>query len=307
MTFGGPEVLQIIEREAPRPGPGEAVVRVAAATVNPTDILMRAGKQAALMTDIKPPYVAGMDFAGAIEAVGPGVEGLPIGARVMGVVNPRRPAGGAHSEKVLAPVASLVPIPGGVELAEAATLPMNGLTAIMAIEALGLAKGSTVLVTGGAGALGGYVIQLARHAGLRVFADAKADDAALLMSFGAESILPRGDAMATALLDLAPQGVDGLVDCALLGAAAASLVRDGGVAVWVRKANAHEDPRLLSRYVGVTDRMTDTAALRRLATLAAEGALTPRVARRLPMEQAAEANRLVEAGGLRGRVVLTFG
>lgn len=305
-TFGGPEVLEIIERPDPVPGPGEAVVRVGAATVNPTDILMRAGKQAALMTALSPPYVAGMEFAGRVEALGEGSGGLAVGQMVMGVVNPRRPAGGAHAERVVVPQASLAALPDGMDLAEAATLPMNGLTAIMAMEALALERGATLLVTGGAGALGGYVIQLAHAAGLVVLADARPEDEPLLRALGATHVLPRGDGMGPALRALAPGGVDGLVDCALLGAAVTPFVRDGGTAVWVRRANAVEDARLRSRYVAVPDRMTDTAALSRLVSLAAAGELTPRVAARLPMGRAHQANAMVEAGGLRGRVVLMF-
>ena len=92
--FGGPDVLRITALSEPVPGAGEAVVRVAAAPVNPTDILMRSGKQASLMTDLKPPYIAGMEFAGHVHSVGNDVSGLTVGQPVMGVVNPRpRPRG----------------------------------------------------------------------------------------------------------------------------------------------------------------------------------------------------------------------
>jgi len=154
--FGAPEVLQVMTRPMPAAGPGEVVVRVRAATVNPTDILMRSGRQAALMRDLPPPWVAGMEFAGHVHAVGSGdVAGLEPGQAVMGLVNPRRPAGGAHAQYVVVPAASVVPLAAAADLVGAATVPMNGLTAWMALQALALPAGATLLVTGAAGAVGG--------------------------------------------------------------------------------------------------------------------------------------------------------
>ena len=89
MEFGGPQVLQVMDLPQPTPAVGEVVVRVAASTVNPTDLMMRAGQQAALMTALTPPYIAGMEFSGHIHSVGDGVSGLSAGQPVMGVVNPR--------------------------------------------------------------------------------------------------------------------------------------------------------------------------------------------------------------------------
>ncbi len=100
MEFGGPQVLRLMDLPQPTPATGEVVVRVAASTVNPTDLMMRAGLQAALMTGLVPPYIAGMEFSGHIHNVGDGVSGLTVGQPVMGVVNPRRPAGGAHAQYV---------------------------------------------------------------------------------------------------------------------------------------------------------------------------------------------------------------
>jgi NADPH:quinone reductase len=302
-------VLRLIELPRPEAGVGQLVVRVAAATVNPTDLLMREGQQAAMMQSLAPPYVAGMEFAGRVHEIGAGAAGFAAGQPVMGVVNPRRPERGANAEYVVAPVASVVALPAGIaeaDLIAASTLPMNGLTALMALEALALNPGQSLLVTGGAGALGGYVIQLARQAGLTVVADAKDVDAALLRGFGADLIVPRGEAMAAAVRQRFPSGIDGLVDCALLGDAAAALLRSGGVAVTVRRANPITDARVTVRPISVSDRVEDHAALERVAQAWRDGVLTPRVALRLPVAAASQAHRRVEEGGLRGRVVLTF-
>lgn len=304
-AFGPPEVLEITERPDPVAGPGEVVVRVAASTVNPTDLLMRGGAQADLMTALAPPYVAGMEFSGTIESVGAGVTLAP-GTRVIGVVNPRRPAGGAHSERVAVPAASIAPLAEGIDLVAAATVPMNALTAMLALELAGLARGQSLLVTGGAGMLGGYAVRLACHAGLRVVANAREADAAALRAAGAV-VVPRDD-FAGAVRRLFPGGVDGLIDGALIGAAVSHLVADGGAAVSLRRSRPIDDPRLRVHYVSVLAGFEDAARVGAVGRLLAEGLLAPRVAAdgRIPFRQAREAHRRAEAGGDRGRLVLTF-
>lgn len=304
--FGGPDVLRLSELPDPAPRAGEVMVRVVAATVNPTDTMMRAGRQAALMTSLKPPYICGQEFAGFIHRVADGVSPFAVGERVIGIVNARRQAGGAYAQYVCVPASSVARLPAGIDLVEAATVPMNGLTAKLCIDAVDMPRGSTVLVTGGAGALGGYVIQLGRNAGFTILADGKDADADLLRRLGAHDVVPRGEQMEAALRRRHPDGVDALVDCALLTDRAAALVRNGGRAVMLRRSNPISDPRLNVRYVNVFDAADGTAALAQLVQHVSTGVLTPRVATRLPISQAAEGHRLVERGGLRGRVVLTF-
>lgn len=307
-SFGGPEVLQVEDLPMPVAAAGEVVVKVAAATINPTDLNLRKGTQAAQLKT-PPPYIAGMEFSGHVHALGAGTSGLAIGQPVMGIVNSRRPRGGGQVEYIALPAASVVAVPNGFDLALAATIPMNGLTAKLSVDFLALSKGAPILVTGGAGALGGYVIQLARHAGLRVIADAKDSDRALFGQLGVSDIVPRGDGMNAAVRALCPDGVAGAIDCACLNDTAAALVRDGGPFVSVRKSlvlGATHAARLRHTYVSVTEHTDDHAELQWLAARWAEGTLTPRVEVRLPCTAAIEANRRVEAGGLRGRVVLTF-
>ena len=305
--FGPPEVLRLVEREIPVPGLNEVVVRVAASTVNPTDLMMREGRQAAIMTDVKPPYSTGVEFGGHVHALGNGVSNFAIGQPVMGIVNSRRSsAGGAHAQYVCVPAASLAALAPNVNVVDAATIPMNGLTAKMVLELLDLPRGGSVLVTGGAGATGGYVIELAKLAGLTVVADAKEADAALLRSLGAHHVVERGAGMVEAVRKIFPNGVDGLIDAALIGDVASAAVRDGGGGVTLRRTFPITDPRLRAHTVHVFDQDTNTPALAWLADLARDGKLTPRVAMRMPMSEAIEANRIVERGGLRGRVVLTF-
>ena len=305
--FGRPEVLSVIELPVPVARQGEVVVKVAATTVNPTDLLMRSGKQASLMTALTPPFIAGMEFSGHVHQVGDAPDRVKVGDAVMGIVNPRRADGGAHAEYVRVPVASVVPLSRSspTELIEAAAVPMNGLTARMVLEALRMQRPATLLITGGAGVVAGFVIRLAKDAGLFVIADGRDADRDSLLALGCDLVVPRGQAMHEAVRAHFPHGVDGLVDTALLGDAAAALVRDGGAALSLRRSNPFTDKRLRCEYIGVLDQATNTAALEWVASKYSAGVITPRVGMRLPFAEAARAHQLLEQGGLRGRVVLT--
>jgi NADPH:quinone reductase-like Zn-dependent oxidoreductase len=248
-----------------------------------------------------------MDAAGTIESVGPGVDRLAVGDAVMAAVMPRRPEGGAQAELIVVPAASAVPIPDGVSVEEAATLPMNGLTAMRGLELLGLAEGETLAVAGGAGLLGSYVIGLARERGLRVIADAKAGEEEVVRGFGADVVLPRSDDFAAAVLGVEPDGVAGVYDTALLNEDAFGAIRDGGGLVVVRGWQGGEAPRDIQVHpVMVRDVLERTEWLEELRALAGAGRLVLRVAGSYPPEQAAEAHRLMDAGGLRGRALITF-
>lgn len=303
--FGGPEVLRVLDLPLPEPGPGEIRIRVRAATVNPVDALMRRG--IAHVADAEPPYVPGMEVSGVVEALGEGaVTGLSVGDRVMAIVVLSGTHGG-YAEQVVVPAASAVRTPDGMGDAEAATLPMNGLTARMALDLLELPAGATVAVTGAAGGVGGYVVQWAKADGLRVIADAAPQDEQTVRDLGADVVLPRGDTFPELVRKEVPEGVDGLVDTAGIAPAAIRAVRDGGrVASSVRAVQVPEERGITTQYTFVPHYAREYAKLERLRDLAQTGRMTPRVARTLPAEQAAEAHRLMETGGLRGRVVLTF-
>jgi len=235
--LGGPEVLEVLELPAPEPGPGEVRIRVAAATVNPTDISFRSGRQFTVAqlgeTGVRPPFIPGMELAGVVDAVGEGTSWRP-GDRVMAIVNPRRPGGGAQAELVVVPAASVARVPEGTGLEAAATLPMNGLTVRLALDKLALGPGQTLGVTGAAGAVGGYAVELGVSDGLRVIAVAAPKDEALVKRFGASIVVARGDGAIQGLHDAAPGGVDGLIDAAVLDAAALPAIRDGGKLATVR-------------------------------------------------------------------------
>jgi NADPH:quinone reductase-like Zn-dependent oxidoreductase len=311
--FGGPEALRVFEVQEPYAGPGEVRVRVHAATVNPGDTVLRAGELD--LSAQRPPYIPGMEAAGVVDQIGEGtVTDLRIGDAVMAFVMPLRPAGGAYAEYLVLPANWVAPAPAGASHAESATLPMNGLTARLAVDVLALSPGQTIAVTGAAGSVGGYVVQMAKADGLRVIADASPADTELVRSLGADVTVARGADVAVRFREAAPGGVDGLVDAAVIGTSRlVGALRDGGgIAVVRGEGPQAADPRELSRRgityheVFVPEYLGDRARLDRLRRQAEDGSLTLRVARTFQAEQVAGAHRLLEAGGIRGRLVLEF-
>ncbi|MFF8804319.1 alcohol dehydrogenase catalytic domain-containing protein [Streptomyces omiyaensis] len=303
-SFGGPEVLRIADVPVPAAGPGQVRVRVEAATVHPVDLATRAGALAGagLMSGGGRTGL-GWDAAGVVEETGPGVTHVRPGDRVIGMNDRLDVSLGTQAEHVVLDAHAVVPAPAGLAPAAAATLPLAGLTALQALDALALPGGETLLVTGAAGAVGGYAVQLAAARGLRVVATARAADEELVRELGAALFVPAGpDRLGTAVRALVPGGAAGALDAAVLGAAALDAVRTGGAFAALVAGGA---PYPL-RGIGVTPVWVraDRAGLARLAALAEEGTLTPRVADTLPLARAAEAHHRLSRGGLRGRLVL---
>jgi NADPH:quinone reductase len=307
--FGGPEVMRVLDLPEPHAGPGQVRIKVAAAAVHPSDVNARLGVIADYSPELFPPaekYVVGWDAAGVIDEVGEGVRAeLAVGAEVIALLEPKL-ALGAQAEYVVAPAESVIRAPKGADLTAASTLLMNALTARMALEALELPPGATVAVTGAAGAVGGYAVQLAKAAGLTVIADAAQTDRDLVIGFGADHVLPRGDGFAERVRDLCPSGTDGIIDGAVMNDTVTAAVRDGGSIATVQGFTGTADRGVRWCPVFVYDRRRDTAALTELRDQAEAGILTLRVAATFPVDQAEAAHRLFEAGGVRGRPVLLF-
>ena len=302
--FGDPDVLRIVELPPRHPGAGEVAISVQDAPVNPTDLLMRSGAQAVLMRDLAPPYVPGVEFSGEVAELGEGVDTLSVGTPVMGVVDARRPEGGAYSEWIVVPAESVSVIPSRADWSRYAAVPLNGLTAILALETLALPSGSSLLVTGAAGALGGYCVQLACRSGLHVVADAYSADERLLRSLGAEVVVSRGPLMEADLRRYFGKGVDGAIDAGRVGAQVSGSVRDGGKVIRVRASDVAKLQRIEEQSVSYLTAIRRNGALRWLAELVAAERLTPRVAAELPLERVADAHRALQAGGVRGRLIL---
>lgn len=303
---GGPEVLRVGERVVREPGPGEIRVRVTAATVNPADFVVTGlGPGFGSPDQVPPPWTPGMEAAGVVESVGEGVE-LHPGMPVAFVTGPDRPEGGAQAEFVVVPAGQVAVVPAGLTDVQAATVPMNGLTARLALDRLGLRPGQVLGVTGSAGALGGYVIELARIAGLRVVAQAAAEDEELVRRLGADVVVPRDGDVGAAFRAKVPGGVDGLVDAAILDAAALGAIRDGGALVTLHSWAGPTERDIRIEPIFVLEYAGKTGALAELLQMAAQGRITPRIAEELPADQVAQAHRRLAAGGVRGRLVLRF-
>jgi len=300
---GGYEVIEISERTVRSPGVGEVRIRVKAAAVNPTDL----GVRERGIPDQSWTVVPGMDAAGVIESVGPDVTRLKVGQEVMAAVMPRRADGGAQAEHIVVPAASVVPIPEGVSLAAASTLPMNGLTALRSLELSELTKGQFLAVSGGAGLLAHYAIAAAKRQGLKVIADAKPEEAQLVRSYGADVVVARGPGFAEAIRREVPEGVDALLDTALLAEKCFGAIRDGGVYIPVRGwADKPSERGIRIKPVFVSEVLERTEWLELLRTLVAAGKIKLRVTGEYAPERLAEAQRALEAGGLRGRPVVLF-
>lgn len=219
---GDSSVLELVEREAAQPGPGEVRVRIVRAGVNPTDWKFRAGGMGELAF---PEIVPGQDGAGVVDAVGPDVTAFAVGDRVWTMLAQHTRPGGTAQEQVVLPVAHVTALPDSASYDVGAALGVPAVTAHRALTtsedgpdrlAPGALAGQTVLVAGGAGAVGNAAIQLARWAGATVISTVSSDDkAALATAAGAQHTVNyrEGDPVA-AIRDLAPDGVDLVVEVA---------------------------------------------------------------------------------------------
>jgi NADPH:quinone reductase len=303
--FGGPEALTVVDVPDEDLGPGRVRVRVRAAAVSPTDTHLRSGAYAGRDPVKTPPWVPGMDAAGEVVEVGDGVDRVAVGDAVMGIVVPSGAHGGYREDLVL-PAASVSRVPAGADAVAACTLPMNGLTARLALDHMGLAPGQVVAVTGAAGAFGGYLVELAKTDGLTVVADASEADEQLVRDLGADVVVRRGDDVAERIRAEFPDGVDGLADGSVQDAAVLPAVRDGGKVATVRGYRGDGSGRVEVFPTLVRHYAENAAALDRLREQVEEGTVTLRVARTFAPEEAPESHRVLAAGGVRGRLVIVF-
>ncbi|MFF2844740.1 NADP-dependent oxidoreductase [Streptomyces sp. NPDC058001] len=295
--FGGPEAVRVVEIPVPEPGPGQIRIKVGAAALNPVDAGVRAGAFGGAGETLG----LGWDVAGTVDAAEPDA-GWAVGDRVValsyGTVRPL----GAHAEYVVVDASAVAGAPTSVDVAHAATVPLNALTAAQALDLLDLKSGQSLLVTGAAGAVGGYAVQLASRRGVTVTALAGEADAALVRDLGAAHFVSRDSAATASAVPVAPASVDAVLDAAFIGDAALAAVRDGGVYVGPIPFQAPAPVR------GVRTTAVQVAAdgvrLAELVALVDEGALTPRVAETYALDDAAKAHARLAEGGLRGKLVL---
>ena len=306
MEHGGPEVLKAYDTEDVHAGPGQIRIANKAAAVNPTDIVARSGMFAERQKGFPPPWVPGMDAAGIVDEIGPDVAStLKVGDHVMAMVVPQGQHGGYASSIVLNESA-VVPAPASLTHAEAASLPMNTLTARLSLDLLALQTGQTLAVTGGPGAYGGYVIELAKSEGISIIADAKPEDEALLKKLGVDVVIPRGEGFAEKVREHFPNGVDGIADGALLNELAIPAVKDGGSFTSIRGFKGDPQRDIVFTATWVTQYNEDFQRLDKIRQLVEAGKVTPRVAGTVSPKDAHLAHEKLEAGGSRGRWIIEF-
>ncbi len=321
---GGPEVLVLEEGPLPVPRRGQVRIRVRAAGVAFGDLMRRRGVLAPWR-----PFTPGYDVVGEVEAVGPGVAAAWEGERVACLL---RPTGlGGYAEHALARVPDLVRVPEGLDEATAAALVLNYVTAWQIVHRVaGLRPGQRLLVHGASGGVGTALLDVGRHAGLTLYGTASARKHDLLRARGAEPIDYRSEDVVARVLALAGDGVDAVADP--IGgenlAISRAVLRRGGTLVFfgitgeierglgalgagmcrVATLALRPDGRRVRPY-GITvppgsSRGRCREDLERVLALAAEGVFTPAIGARLPLAEAAEAHRRLEAGEVVGKVVL---
>lgn len=294
--------LELIRTAVPEPRPGQIRIAVQAAGVNPVDNATLHG----WLTDagVAAPheqYGIGWDVAGTVDATGPGVD-LPLGTAVIGISDQVGIPLKTHAEYVVLDTTAIARAPRTSTPAQAATIPLNGLTALQSLDALDLRTGDTVLITGAAGAVGGYAVQLAKHRGLKVVATAGQDDEQLVKRLGADLFVSRSADLNLAVREARPTGVDGAIDAALVGVGALDAVRNHGSFV---SLVGPTPPQLRGTSVRHLLVVADGNQLAELADLADAGVLEPRLADTYPLAEARTAYDRLAKGGVRGRLVLT--
>ena len=287
---GEPDAIAFLDLPVPAPAPGQVRVAVAGATVNPVDLAVRGGfmHQAGIID--QPEHTGlGWDFAGTVLEAGAGVDLAP-GTRVAGLVGGLDRDFGTYAEQLVLPAAHVAVVPDGLDLVEAAAVPLNALTALQITDLLGDGEGRTLLVTGAAGAVGGYLLPLALERGWRVTGLARAADEEFVLGLGAEFTVD------------VTGGWDAVADPADLQEQAVALVRDGGHYVGLLPASPPAAERGVKvEAVGV---VPNGARLAGLLERTASGELPARVAEVLPLDRLDEAHAAVAKGGVRGRYVL---
>ncbi|MFC7900923.1 NADP-dependent oxidoreductase [Streptomyces griseoincarnatus] len=301
--YGDPSVLRYEDVEQPVPGAGEVRVRVAATSFNPVDGNIRGGfMQGPIPVTL--PHTPGIDVAGTVDALGEGVDGIAVDDDVVGFLP--MDGNGAAAQYVLAPADVLIPAPKSIPLADAAALPLVGLTAYQALFDHGkLTAGQRVLINGAGGAVGGYAVQLAKNAGAHVIATAGPRSSEAVTSAGADEVI---DHTATDLTAVVTEPVDLALNLAPVApdelASLVTLVRPGGVVVnttvWMPAPSDEErDVRGIDLFV-----RSDADQLAQLVALIDRGELRVDVAERVPLAELPALHARASQGAVHGKVIV---
>ncbi|MGW1990083.1 NADP-dependent oxidoreductase [Embleya sp. NPDC001921] len=300
-TLGGPEVLRVIETAIPTPGPGEVLVEVRAAGVNPIDTKIRAGGMW-----LTPPFTLGWDVSGVVAGVGAGVSRLSVGDEVYGIPGFPQLAGG-YAEFVVAAESSLVPKPSTLDHVRAAALPLSASIAWQAlVEAARVQPGQRVLIHAAAGGVGHLAVQIAKSRGAYVIGTASAAKHDLLRELGADEVV---DYTTTDFAETV-RDVDVVFD--LIGGEyedrSLRTLRPGGVLINITNPPAAEATAAKAEAAGVRGITVDLEPNPERLTLLAEavdaGLLRPVVAETFPLVDVVKAHEVAETNRTAGKIVL---
>lgn len=298
--FGGNDAFTFGDVPEPHIGPDTMLVRVVAAGINPVDYKIREGYLAGIL-DTDFPVVPGWDVAGIVERPGLDTPEFAVGDAVLAYARADVVRHGSLAELMPVPVRAAAHKPEGVSFAQAAALPLTGLTALQAVERAGVTAGDTVLIHGASGGVGTFGVQLARLRGARVIGTASERNHAYVRELGAEPVA-YGPGLVEAVRPLAPEGVDVVLDFA--GGHSldhtSALLADGGRVISIADGRAATEFGGHSIWV-----RPDGAQLAELAGLVAEGALRVEIAETYPLAEAAAAYGSLETGRTRGKIVVT--
>lgn len=297
--FGGPEVLTLTNVPNPTAAPGEVVVDIHAAGVNPADWKGRAGLNENAKA-IAFPHIPGRDFSGIVSAVGPSVGDFKIGEAVFGVVAATTES--TYCEAVAIPTAMIARKPANVTHAEMAAISLGALTALIALEDTAkLKSGETILIQGGAGGVGGMAVQIARHFGAHVIATARSANHDYVKSLGADEMIDYTQNDFTKIgrkCDVVFDTVGGAVQ-----SNSAKVLKPNGRLVFVARGEngftSPTDVQMLRPNV-----VRDRPHMDRVADLVATGAIKPPAIQSMALEQAGAAQEISKTGHVRGKIVL---
>ncbi len=314
--FGGPEVLHIAELPRPAPGPGEVLVEIAYASVNPADWKTREGMLSKYI-EYKFPFVLGFDLAGVVREVGNGVTDWQAGDRVFGTSKQGQGQNGSYAQFTIANAALLAPLPANVSMAEAAGLPTAGITAYGGLIDVGnLKSGQSVLINGGAGGVGSIAIQIAKAVGAHVAVTCSTGNFNYVQEIGADLAIDyrKGD-VDRAVRAWAPEGVDLVLDAVglstLLSKATELVRRDGSfveIETLISTATQEQTAAAAAKGVRIVSNMTAVEHLcehlRGLAVMVSDGQVRPPPTEIVSLEEAVAAHIRVKNGHVRGKIVL---
>jgi NADPH:quinone reductase-like Zn-dependent oxidoreductase len=296
--YGSPDVLELTEQPMPKVGPGAVLIRVKAASVNPVDWKVLAGYLDP-MIDVVFPAIPGWDVAGVIEAVGPDAHAFEVGDEIIANGRTDWVHGGSFAEFMALPERLVARKPASLSWPEAAGLPLAGMTALQALNRLGVTTVDTVLIHGGAGGVGSLAIQLAVARGARVIATASDVNHDYLRALGASPIR-YGEGLAERVRALVPEGVSVVAD--FVGGVLPTtleVLADGGRHASIADAEVEQHG---GSWVWVDPAAPD---LQRLADLVDERGMRVEIARTFPLAEAADAFRLSMLGHTRGKIIVT--